>query len=165
MKRMSMKKNNNKGFTLLELMVALTIFLMVLATAVSIFLTAVKSQREAFKVQDIQDSARYLMEAMLKELRMSHIISFDSQTLKVINQEGATISYEFDNSNNRVRKYDASFPGGQDISATQVKTSGKFSVMNGVYDQPRITINMSVKPASSNSPEVIIQSTVALREY
>jgi type II secretory pathway pseudopilin PulG len=67
-----------KGTTLLELVVAVAIFIVVMTAAMNIFSMIVEGQRSALAAQTIQDNMRFAMEVMSKELRMAKNVSEDS---------------------------------------------------------------------------------------
>lgn len=58
-----------RGFTLMELLVVLTIFSTVVVSASDIFLLANKSQRKIFGLERSQADARYTLEAITREVR------------------------------------------------------------------------------------------------
>ncbi len=62
-----------KGFTLMELLVVLTIFSMVVTTATDIFLLTNRSQRKIFGLERTQADARYTLEAIAREVRTGTI--------------------------------------------------------------------------------------------
>lgn len=140
-----------------ELVVALAIFLMVLGIVVSIFVNAVRDQRRNFLVQDLQDNGRYMMETMIKEIRMSTFISLEGggSKIRIINQENETVSYEF--------------PGTTLTRETNSISSSKVNVTGGFYVAPsgqsRVTIRIVVKPVGQATPEVKLQNTITLRKY
>lgn len=61
----------NKGFTLIELMVSITLFAIIVGIIGSIFLTSLQGQRKAISFQGIFDQTSYLMEYMSRSLRMA----------------------------------------------------------------------------------------------
>jgi len=62
-------RNNQKGVTLLELMVATAIFVAVILLATNIYKDVMEGQRSAISSQDVQESMRYAFEVMSKEIR------------------------------------------------------------------------------------------------
>lgn len=63
----------NKGFTLIEMIVALGVFSMVIAAATNLFTAGLKGQRKSLTLQYLQNDTRYILELLSKEIRMSHI--------------------------------------------------------------------------------------------
>ena len=61
----------NKGFTLIEMVVAVAIFTLLVGTTSSIFLSSIKTQKQGLATQENIDQASYLMEYMSRSLRMA----------------------------------------------------------------------------------------------
>ena len=61
---------NNRGFTLVELMIALAINLFLMAGLVQIMGSSTKAYRTHEGVSDIQESARYAMEIVGRQVRL-----------------------------------------------------------------------------------------------
>lgn len=58
-----------KGFTFVEMLVALTIFVILIFAVTGIFQRTIKAQRSAVASQNIHESMRFALETMSKELR------------------------------------------------------------------------------------------------
>jgi prepilin-type N-terminal cleavage/methylation domain-containing protein len=65
--------DNKKGFTLIEMIVSLSIFVLVLLIATDVFVVINRSQRKVAATQKIQDDVRYLIEVMSQDVRLSRI--------------------------------------------------------------------------------------------
>ncbi|MBU0625856.1 prepilin-type N-terminal cleavage/methylation domain-containing protein [Patescibacteria group bacterium] len=78
MKRFQKKNHyfNQRGFSLMEMLVAVTIFSMLIVTATNIFLLASRSQRKVFDMESMQAGARFTLEAMTREIRTG-LIDYD----------------------------------------------------------------------------------------
>lgn len=69
-----MKQNyKNKGFTLIETLVALGVFSIVIAIVTNLFAAGLKEQRKSLTLQYLQNDARYILELMSREIRMSRV--------------------------------------------------------------------------------------------
>ena len=62
---------NSKGFTIVEIVVAMTIFILILGVAVNIFISAVAQQRKILSEQQLVNQMSYVIEYMAKALRMA----------------------------------------------------------------------------------------------
>ena len=62
---------NKEGITLLELTVAVAIFTVMMLSVTQIFKSVIDGQRSAVAGQNIQESMRYALEVMSKEMRSS----------------------------------------------------------------------------------------------
>jgi prepilin-type N-terminal cleavage/methylation domain-containing protein len=70
------KQNKNKrsllrraGFTLIETLIAVSIFSMVIVIALDSFIKIIKFNRQSVQAQDLQDNVRFLYESMSKEIK------------------------------------------------------------------------------------------------
>jgi prepilin-type N-terminal cleavage/methylation domain-containing protein len=63
------KINNKKGFTLLEIVVAMGIFTVTMLVCTQIFQMILRGQQNTISSQNIQENFRYALEVMSKEMR------------------------------------------------------------------------------------------------
>jgi len=61
---------HERGYSLIELLVAIGIFATVVAIMSGMFMTSLRGQKKAVTVQNVADNIRYAMEIMSKEIRM-----------------------------------------------------------------------------------------------
>ncbi|MDD5145537.1 MAG: type II secretion system protein [Candidatus Pacebacteria bacterium] len=61
----------NKGFTLVEMMVAITIFSVIVGAAIGVFVSSMKSQRKVLAEQEILDQTSYALEYISRAIRMA----------------------------------------------------------------------------------------------
>ena len=66
-------QHNSHGFTLMEMLVALGLFSLIMATGMDIYMMAGRAQRKVFTLERLQSDARYAMEAMTREVRTGAI--------------------------------------------------------------------------------------------
>lgn len=64
---------NKTGFTLIEMILALSIFVLVMVAAVNVYLIIYNSQQKIVAMQRVQDDVRYLFEAIAQDVRLSRI--------------------------------------------------------------------------------------------
>ena len=64
-------KNSSAGFTLVEMIVVMAVFLMIIGGAVGIFLSIIANQRRILSEQEILNQTSYIEEYMSKALRMA----------------------------------------------------------------------------------------------
>lgn len=65
------KNKNLKGFTLVELIVAMGVFLVVIGVAITIFISIIQNQRKVLAEQELLNQISYVEEYMSKALRMA----------------------------------------------------------------------------------------------
>ncbi|MSU60551.1 MAG: prepilin-type N-terminal cleavage/methylation domain-containing protein [Candidatus Staskawiczbacteria bacterium] len=64
-------KNLSRGFTLVELLVAITLFMIIMDITVSVFVSMVQHQKRILVEQEFLSQTSYAMEAMSKSLRLA----------------------------------------------------------------------------------------------
>ena len=64
-------KTSQKGFTLLELMIAMTLFVVVLVSFIGLFMSAISEQQKNLEKITLLNSASYLLEYMSRSIRMA----------------------------------------------------------------------------------------------
>lgn len=156
----------SRGFTLIELLVALFVFGLAILSIVGIFTSALKSQRKAISIQSAQESGRYLLETMTKEIRVSTINTGSASgvnTINITNPRLETFDYVFDAANKRVLK------NGQTASPDNAEISGVFYIETANYpSRAKVTIIMEIRPKAARPEEgttIKLQSTVACRGH
>lgn len=159
----------NKGFTLIELIIALAAFSVIIVSMATIANSVIKSQRKTFVSQDTQENARYILESASKELRTSRVNTADSggsavTSLNITNANGETVDYRFA-SNKVQRQVDGG--GWQDLNPADLELAGGFYVRKNTFpDRTAVTLVMKVKSTGErveSQKEIYVQSTVAPR--
>lgn len=168
---------NNKGFTLIELMVSLAIFAAVVGISVNLFTASFRTQRKAQRLQDVLDNARFSLERMAKAIRVSCIKTPDTgpnnstSTLDVYHFRRAKhLQYRL--ANGRIKEIEN--PGGADEIESdltgeriQVDKLGFFVQGVGPADdrQPQATIVLNFEPNIEKweGGAIRIQTTVSPR--
>ena len=67
----SLARNSGAGFTLFEIMVAVFIFSLIMASASTLFIASLRSQRKTLATQELLNQTSYVMEYMSRALRMA----------------------------------------------------------------------------------------------
>lgn len=66
------KKNKTKrGFSLIEVLVSVSLFVIIIMSATEIFKMVIEGQRDAIASQNVQESLKYFFEVIGKEMRMA----------------------------------------------------------------------------------------------
>jgi len=75
----------SRGFTLIEMMVAVAVFSLLVAAGSSAFVSSIKAQRQSLATQEVLDQTSYLMEYVSKALRMAKkdITGMCTETAKI----------------------------------------------------------------------------------
>ncbi len=173
--------NKTKGYTLVELIVAVTIFAILVAAPTGIFVSSLKGQNRALILREITDNASYVAEYMSRSLRMALKDDLDGVSCL----SGDNVNYELEDSNHRINFKDHNeqchsfylengrikeergseilFLTSDDLEVKQLE----FRIYGENQDddnQPRVTLSFEIeKRGVSNSPAVKLQTTVSQR--
>ena len=166
------------GFSLIELLVAATIFTFVATGISGLFVQALDMQRRASGIQKIQENALYVLESITREIRVSIITSGntvcttpypqETKTLMIQHPVNGTVTYEFSKISGvgAITRDDGS--GAQQITSSDVDiTSFAFCVSGSVADgqQTRVTIPMTLQTTAGRSVNsVSLQTTIISRD-
>lgn len=173
-------KNKEKGFTLAEMLVAVSVFILIMAATVAIFVSVVRAQRKAQALRAVLDDSRYSLELMARQIRMAKIdydayggsVTEPQETLYLIDSQGTSHIFSF--RSNRLE-----FDGGVVTSDNVFLDDLKFYInpeaspyTSGSEDEhSRVTIVFSAtgKYGQSDKPQeeshIDIQTTVSNRVY
>jgi len=95
----------NKGFTLVEMMVAVAILAIVVTVASTIFVLAIQAQRQSLAYQELLDQTSYVIEYMSRAIRMAIKDDIESGGVTRNCLNGQKVNYEFTNQCLRFRNY------------------------------------------------------------
>ncbi len=186
-------RKNNKGTTLLELTVAISIFSIAILSVMQIFDMSIKGQRNVVAAQNMQESIRYTLEVMSKEIRMAkeadnndceatlinkvYYTDAANNTLYLLNSNNKCVKYFLDNNNEvtrlKVKRYTAGSPTVFDedfITPLRANVTGlKFDIIEDISGnkQPRVTMVLDIEATGKNinKNELKIQTTISARHY
>ncbi|MDD5589744.1 MAG: prepilin-type N-terminal cleavage/methylation domain-containing protein [Candidatus Portnoybacteria bacterium] len=166
------RKIKKRGVTLIELLIAMGIFLCILVAITSILIQLVKAQRKYFAIQDVQENVRHIMETMSKEIRMSELnacsndasgFSLSMTAYNEENPDGLAVNYIADNES-------SSDPSeisrnGQPITSSKVWLVGgtPYCSISEVHRRATFVIPLNHRYISDTS--IKIQNTVSSRVY
>ena len=168
---------DNKGYSLVEIMLAVALFAFVMGIALDIFQSVNQSQKSVMAAQTIQENLRYVLEVMSKEIRQAVRSDSDcwlSATNRVYNQgtigannnvlffkkiekgtnKDICVAYYVDNISNRIRIRRVDITGGANIIvADSYITPENIKITNfiftPIYDNP-----LNVQPADKIQPRI-----------
>jgi len=166
--------HKQSGFSLIELLVAASIFAFVVTAVSGLFLQALDMQRRASGIQKIQENALYVLESITREARVSIVTSGDSSctpvdpqtTNKLVIQHpvNGTVIYEY----SRPLSTGIITRNGEQITSTDVDiTAFAFCVSDSGADgkQTRVTIPMTLQTTAGRSVNsVSLQTTIVSRD-
>lgn len=168
-------KQNKKGFTLIELIVGMGIFSMVMLSVTGIFQQVVNVQRKAIGAHNVQESLRYVLEMMSKEIRTAErnfdtcvdipsgqIYNVDNGTLYLKNQYNECVAYFLENNRLKIARDGVTlFVTPDEVFIDYLnfyhKTVGQEAVT--------ITIGIRTLDISSSGSSLTAQTTISSRYY
>ena len=180
---------NNKSFTLIEILVAVTIFSLVVAAGSGIFISSISGQQKSLAFQKVLSESSYVMEYVSRSLRMAQKDDIEINGVTKNCLSGDKVNYEitpsgkgikFRNYKNECQEFYL------DTSAKQLKeskdevenylTSEKLEVLAFNINllgqsqedskQPRVTIFLDIKTRGQRAQtqyEMKIQTTISQR--
>ncbi len=165
--------NSQKGYTLIELMVAISVFSIVVAITSSMLITSLKGQDKSFTSQNVADSARYAMEMISREIRMgtsfpaldgvSNSIQFVSA---MPHRDGKTVRFELVSGQIMFDDDISDAVAPTTITSSNTIVGALSFRLDGTASHPRVTIVMRIE--SSGTKEDVktsmdLQTTISPR--
>ncbi|MFH1643259.1 MAG: prepilin-type N-terminal cleavage/methylation domain-containing protein [Patescibacteria group bacterium] len=171
-------KKLKKGFTLIELMVSLSIFVLVISSSSSILIMTIRSQKKAFAQQELLNQTSYLMEKMSKSIRMARKDKDGICGSKISNTNYyfSPTSIEFLNYNGICQKFYLNNGeikeklGATDLPLTSSNLDVEYFNVDVEYGdqadnmQPKVTFVLKIKSGvEPNDANINIQTTISQR--
>ena len=184
---MYIRNNNQKGLTIIELIIALGVFSLAVLAAVSIFVTSLRTQRSVLANQTGLDNLRYVMETMSKEARMASMdtgscghsgfiyhVSESGIELSFVNYKNNCVIYTLTD-NQLIKEVISNGESSGQLPVTsedvliesvQFKASESDVSVRGVK-QPKLTINIAFRSKVSAEASDLnnLQTTISSRFY
>lgn len=172
MTRISCRRHDEEGVTLIELLAAISIFSAVALVATSVMIAMISSQRRAAGTVNVDNAMYFAMETAAKEIRtgsnfscLSGTVS-DCNEIQFTNYRGQTVTYRLNGS--RMEKT-CSFncPAGFITPSNIAVTYLRFNMSgNNEFDanQARVTIVMTAETTGNAAKkEIKLQTTISSR--
>lgn len=174
--------NGKRGFTLVEVVVAIGIFVIIMAGSAGVFASAFKSYKGAKNINENLKNAQYAMNLMTKTFRTSSIKN-SSSSLVIVYDYSQLLCIRYRFSGSELRKATSAVSEGScgsstafanDASMTSGVVVGTFEAVDSAGDDSGptstrvgiITVTMNItNSGGGNSSSAQIQSTSSLRDY
>ena len=171
-KCLNAKKLKCKGFTLIEILVSITIFVLVVAATIGIFVSSLQGKERVNQLKEIEDNARYIMEMVSREMRMGSVNADEANTadseIDFIDSSGSNIQLcRADADGNCSSSGDYLAKNGDLVTSNKIKISNLTFYVNNFTDeavQQKVTISMTVASAD-DLVKMDFQTTVSSRVY
>ncbi|HMB17610.1 MAG TPA: type II secretion system protein [Candidatus Paceibacterota bacterium] len=154
---------DKKGFTLVEMIVAMSVFTVLLTVAVGVFVKSIRSQRELVHRLAIIDNAGLALEQMTREIRTGYDFTAND-FLKFKNKDGKTVNFLKASEQILRRVDDENF----ELTSPNVRVKTlSFDVQQANDDKCnpwRVTIGLRVGSEELQSnDDIVLQTTVSSR--
>jgi len=174
---LQIKKN---GFTLLELLVGMALFIVIIAIIISVFLSLIRSQKQHIDAQNMVDNSRFTLEKISRAVRQGMIQSADGSVLNLCHPTlgytvgcscGAGKCLEYTLSGNRIMETSGDAGGNPVTASLTASNVSIFSLLfqgNGIGTgdglQQKVTISIVARPSATvTKPELTFQVAVSPR--
>ncbi len=161
------------GFTLIEMVVAVTVFTLLIGASSGIFISSLRSQRQSLATQEVLSQTSYMMEYLSRALRMAEKdmtgvctgtlklnYAFQNQCIKFRSYQGTCQQFCLDG----VRLKDGN---GNYLTSGNLRVSNFSVVITGAqqppidYLQPKLTIFLKIE--GKEGSKIAIQTTISQR--
>ena len=183
------KENRQAGFTLMELLVAISVFSMVVVMVAGLITRLIFIERRDIGEQALEEDIRFFLEVFSREARLSYASDFaladtTGRSILMRNQNGNCVSYRLSDETGVIERAETTHIGS---SCTEASFSGRFSTLTSarvhfdtlrfdipddVYNvgdnrldrQGFITIIIKAHATNRVTPPLELQTTVASRQ-
>lgn len=171
---------NKKAFTLVEMLVVVSIFAVISISVVQTFNVFVLAQEKALASKEMQENIRYAFEVISKEIRMVRVdndgicvtqgdaywVDPTGDQLYFLNQYNQCVHYFMESGRFKIKRGDKPSvfvtPSSLNVSNLQ------FSVVGSLpSEQPRVTVLIKTNPVSTkiSGMDMSLQTTLSTRHY
>ena len=184
MKKIKKLKIKKEGFTLIEMLVTMSIFITLVGVITGLFITGIRQQRNVLAFQSVLDQTSYALEHMSRNLRLAKKetsgsclsqsglnfeITRSGSGLKFINHLQGDDCQEFFLQNNQIQYWKQSTNNSLPLTSNKLEVvSLKFNLTGESQAddlQPLVTVFLEIKDKSSpgQSQKIKIQTSVSQR--
>lgn len=168
---------SRKGFTLIEVIVAVFIFSIIMMSVSQIFISAFQGYNYAKIVQRDLETAQFSINTLAKELRTSSIVSSSSTSVQFIDySQNICFKYQISGSSLQVAKtisiktFDScqsiAFVSGDFTTISTGTVTGNFSVTPSTQSPKKVgKVTLSLVISEGTAHTARIQTTVSLRDF
>lgn len=174
-------KKNGAGFTLIELMVSLSIFVVIISSSSAVLIFTIRSQRKSFAQQELLNQTSYLIEKMSRAIRMArkdkegicglsvrntnYYLTNDDTSIEFLNYNGVCQRFYFFENNTIMEDLDGrALPlTSTNLDVESFKVVIEHEEQTDTF-QPKITFALKIKLGiEPNESQMNIQTTISQR--
>ncbi len=184
--QMPNKTTNRKGYTLIEIMVGIAIFMIVMAAPVGLFVNSLKAQQKVLFSQRLMDNVSYSLEYMSRALRMARKdtsgvciaantnfeLTRNGKGIKFLNYSDVCQEFYWDDVSvpHRLQEVKSAVTlplTSDDLDILSFKIGPSDSWDQDDNEQPKVTLYLEAKGIKSQKtelqPQVKVQTTISQR--
>jgi len=168
-----------KGFTLIELLISMTIFSIVMISAIGLFNAGIENQRKALALQTLCDSASYTVEYMSRTIRMAkkdldgiyitagcNFENPDENSIRFLNYDKKRQEFILENGQIKEKKEPSS--GFTALTSDNFQVNKLFFELSGECQtdelQPKVTIVMEIQTKEAKPQTLNLETTISQRD-
>jgi len=159
--------SNSRGFTLVELLVAMGLFVVLIGIATGGFIRALRTQRLMVALMAANDNVSSALEQMAREIRTGYDFNKISETeLQFVNTYDIKVSYKLNDKTIERCVEESGLWNCKKITAEKVNISNfKINLLDNNDYPPRITISLSVGINNKyfENVSINVQTTISSR--
>ncbi|MCX6764535.1 MAG: prepilin-type N-terminal cleavage/methylation domain-containing protein [Candidatus Nealsonbacteria bacterium] len=184
----NIKKNKNQGFTLVEILISVTILVMIFSIVSGLFFSALQSQRRSLSLQSLLKEVSYAMEYMSRQLRMTqkddigctaldpleyknYATTVSSIKFRSYHEDPQCLEFFLETGSNRLKaKRTITAPSEDYLTSENIIVESFNIIVEGDEPsdetQPKVTISLKARAKGAkqeSQPEIQIQTTVSQR--
>ena len=157
----------NKGFSLIEMVVAVGVFAVVITISLAAFLNISDIQKRTEALRAINDNLNFSLETMMREIRSdsNYRVGSGGTSLTISNESGNDISYRLNNGRIEMAAGGSSYVA---LTAPEVNITKLLFMVQGQASgdglQPRVTIIITGSAGEKKTINLNLQTTVSQRK-
>ncbi len=153
---------SQKGYLLIELLVAMTLFSVIVVIAIGSFVSVLKTQRQVAALSAAESNLNVAFEEMAREIRTGYSFSSTNGSLSFTSAEGKSITYSLDG--NILEKNGLAITGNN--VTVEYFNVVLFGNVAGDHWNPRVTVSVGIhsNEASLRGNVLNLQTTVSARQ-
>lgn len=166
-----MKDSRRSGFTIVELLVAMTVFSIVVAIATGAFIRALRTQRQLVAFAAANSNVSLVLEQMAREVRVGRsFVQGGTSELTFTNARGERVTYEYENAGTGVIYRRAGNAEAQQLTSDNVDVRNlRFRLAHeddedGYPARVTVTVEVTPKELGVSASVIRVQTTVSARD-
>ncbi len=175
-----MTGNKQQGVTLLEILIAISMFSVVLIGAIGLFSSLIKNQQALLDRAYVLNTLSYTTEYISKSIRMAqkdivgncignteNFVLVNNYHIKFLNYNNECQEFYLENGALKVSKKISGVVVAQSLTPSSIIVESLNFVLSGQSQndtlQPKVSFALKAKVASSTAPSFLIQTTISQR--